>query len=414
MSTQPANRVIEFPLWRVWERQMLADQALAGQTLEQRASGVQQGTPTTLWGEKRPSEPRPGRNPERKRLLRRRAPDRSQSLRRLAQILFALLNVWLGAQFYLWVRYFERGGAGLQVPRPAGVEGWLPIAGMMNFKFLLASGRMPEIHPAALFLFLAFLAMSLLLKKAFCSWLCPVGTLSEYLGKLGRRVFGRNLRLRAWIDLPLRGLKYVLLGFFVFAIGAMSATALDGFMHSPYGLVADVKMLNFFREIGRTGVIVLLSLTLLSMLIQNFWCRYLCPYGALMGLASLLSPLKIRRDAEACIDCGKCARACPAGIKVDQLVQIRSAECTACMACVAACPTEDALQFSLAPKQSPVIAERWPGRAVGPMAVAGIMACLFFGAILYAKATGHWQTHLPPAVYRELVPRANQWTHPGM
>ena len=132
----------------------------------------------------------------------------------------------------------------------------------------------------------------------------------------------------------------MLLGFFVFLIGAMSAEAIHDFMSTPYGLVADVKMLNFFRDIGETAAIVIGLLVLLSMLIQNFWCRYLCPYGALLGITSLLSPVKIRRDVDACIDCGKCARACPSSLAVDQLVQIRSVECTACMACVAACPAE--------------------------------------------------------------------------
>jgi len=65
-------------------------------------------------------------------------------------------------------------------------------------------------------------------------------------------------------------------------------------MSTPYGLVADVKMLNFLRDIGQTAAIVIGLLVLLSMLIQNFWCRYLCPYGALLGITSLLSPVKIR------------------------------------------------------------------------------------------------------------------------
>jgi polyferredoxin len=347
-------------------------------------------------------------------LIRRSAPDRSQRTRHSVQWLFVALNGWLGAQFYVWVRYFERGGDSLYLPRPAGAEGWLPIAGLMNFKFFLLTGHVPAIHPAAMFLLIAFLLMSLLLKKAFCAWLCPVGTLSESLWKLGRRVFGRNLRLPRWADLPLRGMKYLLLGFFVFVIGAMSADALQSFMLSPYGLVADVKMLNFFRDMGQTAATVLALLVLGSMLVENFWCRYLCPYGALMGLVSLLSPVRIRRDAEACIDCGKCARACPAALPVDRLMQIRSAECSACMACVAACPAQDALQFSLPPKRNVASKQRWIRRALGPMAVTGILACIFFGMILFARATGHWQTNLPHAVYMNLVPHANEATHPGM
>jgi polyferredoxin len=256
--------------------------------------------------------------------------------------------------------------------------------------------------------------MSVLLKKAFCSWLCPVGTFSEYLWKLGKRALGRNLHLPKWLDIPLRGLRYLLLGFFVFVIGSMSAAAIQDFMSTPYGLVADVKMLNFFRDIGQTAAIVIGLLILLSILIQSFWCRYLCPYGALLGITSLLSPVKVRRDADACIDCGKCAQACPSRLPVDHLMQIRSVECTACMACVAACPAQDALQFSLAPRRSATPAERWRGRTIRPIAAAALLAFIFLGLVTLAKATGHWQTNLPRQMYIDLVSHASEAAHPGM
>jgi len=354
-----------------------------------------------------------------KKLVRRAARDRSQFVRHTVQLFFVFLNAWLGIQFFLWVRFFERGGIGLQVPRPAGAEGWLPIAGLMNFKAFVTTGHMPTVHPAAMFLFMAFIAMSLLAKKAFCSWICPVGTFSEALAHIGKKVFRRNFHLPRWLDIPLRGLKYLLLGFFVFIIGTMSGAAIEEFMHTPYGLIADVKMLNFFRDMSETASIVVAALVVLSILVEHFWCRYLCPYGALMGLVSLLSPLKIRRNPDTCIDCAKCAHACPASLAVDKLVQIRSVECAACMACIASCPAEGALQFSLS--QSPTHAAVGTPAvelpryrlAVTPLAMAGILAVFFFGMILIARATGHWQTHEPNEVYQQLVPNANLATHPG-
>ncbi len=354
----------------------------------------------------------PGQERRKKKLVRRSAPDESQKIRRVVQWVFVALNLWIGAQFYLWVRWFERGGQGLAVSRPPGVEGWLPIAGLMNLKYLLTTGRAPAVHPAAMFLLVAFLGMSVVLKKSFCGWLCPVGTISETLWKLGRRVFGRNLKAPQWLDRELRGLKYLLLGFFVFVIAWMPAEALRDFMTTPYGVIADVKMLDFFRTIGVVGIAVMAWLVALSALIQNFWCRYLCPYGALMGLVSLLSPVKIRRDAEACIDCGKCSKACPSNLKVDQLVQIRSAECTACMACVASCPVENALQLALPARRGWPAAGRWRGRVVRPRAVVAILAVIFFGLVLVARMTGHWQTHVPRDVYMQLVPNAGEVSHP--
>ena len=212
-----------------------------------------------------------------KKLIRRTDRDYSQALRRGYQFAFFLMNVWLGGQFYLWVRHYETAGASAYVSRPAGVEGWLPIAGMMNFKYFLLTGRVPELHPAAMFLLVTFVAIALLFRKAFCSWLCPAGTVSEYLGKLGKKIFGRNFYLPRWVDVPLRGWKYLLLGFFVWAVSSMSAKAIAGFMQSPYGIVADV-VLNFFRFIGSTGLIVV-GVLVGHRCRQNFWCRYLCPYG---------------------------------------------------------------------------------------------------------------------------------------
>jgi polyferredoxin len=338
-----------------------------------------------------------------KKLLKRTGVDHSQRVRQIVQLAFVALNLYLGVQFYLWVRFFETSGAAKYAERPAGVEGWLPIAALMNLKYLLLTGTAPSIHPAGMFLLIAFLGMSFLLRKSFCSWLCPVGTISEYLWKLGRRTFRRNFALPRWLDIPLRGLKYVLLGLFVFVILRMDADAIAGFLMSPYGLIADVKMLNFFRFLGTTAAIVLSALFVLSVFVQNFWCRFLCPYGALMGLVSVFSPAKIRRVESACVDCAKCAKACPSLLPVDKLVQIRSAECTACMECVAVCPAEGALDLAL-PRQ----------RKLSPMAVAAGIAILFFGLVGYAKLSGHWNTKLPRDVYMQLIPNANEASHPGM
>lgn len=116
---------------------------------------------------------------------------------------------------------------------------------------------------------------------------------------------------------------------------------------SAYGMIIDVKMLDFFRHIGSATLIFLIIISVLSVFIRNAWCRYLCPYGALLGLFSLLSPFKIRRNANSCIDCGKCAKNCPSTIPVDRLIQVRTVECTGCMTCVESCPVASTLSFSL-------------------------------------------------------------------
>jgi polyferredoxin len=237
-----------------------------------------------------------------------------------------------------------------------------------------------------------------------------VGTLSEYLWRAGRKLFGRNFRVWHWLDMPLRGLKYILLGFFVWAVSSMSANAIGAFMHSDYGLIADVKMLNFFRFMGETGAIVVAILVVASVFIQNFWCRYLCPYGALLGLSSLLSPLGIRREPAACIDCAKCTKACPSLLPVDKLIIVRSAECTGCLECVAACPAKGALQMS--PVWSSTQIPRSGQKSMPAWMLAAAVATLFFGVVGFAKTTGYWTSDVPASIYRELVPHANEARHP--
>ncbi len=339
--------------------------------------------------------------PELKKVpIRRAAKDRSQPLRRSLQAFFVVLNVLIGMQFFQFVRHFETWGQAPAVSRPAGVEGWLPIAGLMNLKYFLLTGTVPQVHPAAMFLLAGFLVISFLFRKAFCSWLCPIGSISEALWQLGRKVFKRNWTLPRWLDLPLRSLKYILMGLFLYAAASMSPAAIGSFMRAPYGLIADVKMLNFFRNMGTTALVVITLLVLLSVLIKNFWCRYLCPYGALMALPSLASPARIRRDEGRCIDCAKCSRACPSLLPVDELVTVKSAECTGCFECIAACPVDSALVMSL-PRR----------RKLPSWALAAGIAVVFLGTVAYAKWAGTWRSPIPDSTYQELIPRAEEFHH---
>ena len=343
--------------------------------------------------------------PARKKLIRRDDRDHSQPLRVTVQILFAILNVWIGVQFYLWVRWAESGGRAFEVSRPAGVEGWLPIEGLMQLKYFLITGKVPHVHAAGFFLFTSFLVISFVFRKAFCSWMCPVGTVSEYLWKLGRSIFGRSFQLPRWADIPLRSLKYLVLSFFAYAVIGMSAASIAEFLNSPYALIVDVRMLNFFRYIGGTAAWVVLGLLIASIFVQNFWCRYLCPYGGFLGLVSLLSPVRITRNASTCIDCAKCAKACPSALPVDKLLQIRSAECTGCLECVAVCPAKETLLMSV-----PLGVRK--RRAIPAWGMAAGIAILFLGVVGYAKVSGQWNTNLPKQVYLELVPNASAQEHP--
>ena len=326
---------------------------------------------------------------------------RSPRLWRLTiQWLFFVWCLFLGTQFGLFVRHFETMGQAAYYPRPPGVEGFLPIGALVSLKAWLLSGRFDPVHPAALVLFLTFLAMALLTRKSFCAFFCPVGTLSEGAWKIGQRLFGRNFRIWRGLDWIMRLAKYALLLFFAkLVLYDMPLAALQGFLATPYWAIADVKMLHFFTGISSLALMVILVLLLLSLVYRNFWCRYLCPYGALLGLVSLASPSGIRRTGEACIDCGACSRNCPSQIEVRHQQRVRSPECTACLTCVGSCPRPDALAVTFGKRPLPA----W--------GFILVVMLIFAGGVLAGMLSGHWETSLTYADYQRLIPLAPRLGH---
>jgi polyferredoxin len=323
--------------------------------------------------------------------IRKRFAEDSQFQRSMVQFAFVLLCLWIGVEFAMFMRWGTSGGTEAFVQRPPGVEGFLPISALMSLKYWLHTGIINNVHPSGLIILLAILGVSIVLKKAFCSWLCPVGTLSESLWMFGKKIFGRTWDLPRWLDYPLRSLKYLLMGFFVYSILQMDAESLKGFIYSPYNKMADVKMYLFFAEITSFALWTLIILALLSVVIKNFWCRFLCPYGALLGIAGWFSPLKITRTKESCVDCELCTKACPSRITVHKATRVWSDECTSCMACVAVCPVKDTLELRLT-KKAPAV----PTRIYGVL-VAGV----FVAIVGMAMAGGFWQNGISQEEYRK-------------
>jgi polyferredoxin len=324
-----------------------------------------------------------------KRLIWRLKED-SQFLRSTVQFAFALLCVWIGIEFYLFMQWGQSGGTGPYPGRPPGVEGFLPISALISLKYWFLTGIINEIHPASIFILLAIMAVSLVLKKAFCSWLCPIGTLSESLWMFGQKLFGRNLRVSTWLDYPLRSLKYLLLFYFLSSIWQMDLPALKNFIYSPYNKVADIKMYLFFANISTFALWTILILMLLSVVIKNFWCRYLCPYGGLLGIISFLSPLKITRNVSTCIDCELCTKACPANLKVHTASRVWSDECMSCLNCVEVCPVQRTLEM-----RTP-----WSTKPIPTWVVGALVAGVFMAVTGLAMLTGHWQNGISPAEYQ--------------
>lgn len=325
---------------------------------------------------------------------------RLSRLRTIVQGCFGLFCLWAGYRFYLFFLW-ATAQTTAPVPRPPAVEGFLPISGLLGLKRLVLSGHYDMIHPAGLTILLAALTIALLLRKGFCGWICPVGFTSNLAEKIGKRL--KILwRPPFWFDIPMLALKYLLLLFFSYLIlWKMNLAQIEAFHRSPYNMVADAKMLLFFLEPSGLAGAILLFLVLVSFVIRNFWCRYLCPYGALLGILALASPLKIKRDQERCIDCKKCEKTCPGAILITEKKTVRANECIGCMECVSVCPVENCLTLG-APAS----------KKVHPLLLPAGVLTIFLAFWLIALFTGHWHSTVPPEVLQKFYSTIGDLGHP--
>ncbi len=321
-------------------------------------------------------------------------------LRFTIQAGFTLFCLYMGYRFYgfyLWM--LDRSDT--YVARSPSVEAFLPISALLGLKRLVLTGKWDEVHPAGLTILLSAIAISFILRKGFCGWICPVGFVSSLVDKIGKPL-RTDKSMPVWLDYPLLSLKYLILAFFVYIILLqMDLKAIEAFLDSPYNLVADAKMLDFFLQPSSLTLAVIGFLFLISLMIRNFWCRYLCPYGALLGILAVFSPVQVKRRASLCIDCKKCEHVCPAAIRITRNSTLRHAECIGCMECVEVCPQKDCLSMAApAGKRLPI--------AVMPVAVLGLFALFYVTALL----TGHWHATVPLEVAKQLYQAAETFAHP--
>lgn len=322
-----------------------------------------------------------------------------QHARHAVQAVFLLFLLYVGLRFYQFYLHFESLGKEPFVGRPSAVEGFLPISALVALKVWLTSGDFDKIHPAGLVLFTFFVGSGIIFRKTFCSWLCPIGTFSEWLGMLGKKLFKRNFEIPQILGWMLTPLKYLLLLFFLNMIVGMSTYSAKYFLDDPYNKISDVKMLLFFLNISGFSLKVIIVLVLLSLFFKNFWCRFLCPYGAIIGLGSIFRITKVRRNEDTCTNCEMCTKVCPQRIKVSQKTAVNTPNCTACMACVEACPIKDTLNMTVVNKK----VNKW----VIPVA----FLALFIIVVGIAKMTGHWDTAITYNEWKELIPQVNQIGH---
>ena len=160
----------------------------------------------------------------------------------------------------------------------------------------------------------------------------------------------------------------------------------------------------FFINISNTSLIVIFALIFLSLIIPYFWCRYLCPYGAILGILSFFSIGKIKRNPSYCIDCGICEKKCPGLIKIRQKELIHSSECTACMSCIKNCPEKRSIGFFIFSDKI----------RIEQLTIALVMILIFVVGISIAKISGNWRNKISKTQYLGYIFQNNMsWNKNG-
>lgn len=228
---------------------------------------------------------------------------------------------------------------GIDVPLLNGVSlhGICPFGGVVSFYQLFTLGTLTKkVHESSVVLAVIGLLSALLAGPVICGWVCPFGTFQEWLAKLGRRIVGRryNTFVPKKLDAVLRFLRYGVLAWVLYM------TAITGKLifqdYDPY-----FSLFNFWTgEVAVTGYVALVLVILLSLFIERPFCKYACPYGALLGIFNLFRIFGIRRNATTCISCKACNRACPMNIEVMSGKAVKNHQCISCFECTSerACP----------------------------------------------------------------------------
>jgi hypothetical protein len=280
---------------------------------------------------------------------------------------WVVLGVVLAAMTLIVLSHQQGRGPG----RWAGVDFLCPFGGLETLYSLLSgNGFLRHSAASAVILLVGMLVMAVTFRRSFCGMLCPLGTLQGIFGAFGRRLFGgRRPTVPVGLDRIARFLKYGLFAFFL--LWTWQAAELVLRPYDPWVAWAHLTAADLLTTYIAGFVVLVVSLAG-SLVYERFFCKYLCPAGALLGLLSKASFLNIRRDAATCIDCGCCDKACMMNVRVATADVVTSSECISCNECVNACPVPGALKVE-APGRS-----RVPAVAAGGVVLALMVAIVGF------------------------------------
>ena len=305
-------------------------------------------------------------------------------VRTLVQVGMALFVLSMVA-----ARYAEQAGIAVVAWWP-NLQGICPIA-MVETMTGLFQGQAPA-DPARANVWILFgsLGLAVVFGALFCGWICPLGAVQDWVGSLGRRIFGKrfNRFVPERVDRALSWLRYVVLALVV--VQSVRFIGITASSLNPSRALFHV----WFGGAFPAGLVVL-GLTLVgSLFVARPWCRWLCPFGAVQGTVSLVSPWTIRRSTTACPSCARCTKACPMGIELHRVTTVRDTRCTRCTECLSTCAVDGALVYS-----GPAIARRWTLRSA--TAIAAVALGLFFLPVTIARASA---PHAPAGTEQTLAP----------
>lgn len=241
----------------------------------------------------------------------------------------------------------------------ANCERWCPFGGVEAAYTYAAEGNMLcSLGTSNFFILGGVLLTTVLLRRAFCGYLCPIGTISESLHGLGRRLGIPNLRVAHRTDRALALLKYAVLAAILIATWRASELIFRGF-DPCYALISRHGVDITFWAYVVAGAIGLASLSIIIP-----FCRWFCPLAAVLNPLSRFGLTRIQRNPAACRDCGRCSKSCPAAIPVDRLEQVKAARCISCMNCVDSCSGNRTGAGALHWGPPRRLGQRWPQAAL--------------------------------------------------
>ncbi|NTV91056.1 MAG: 4Fe-4S binding protein [Clostridiales bacterium] len=183
-------------------------------------------------------------------------------------------------------------------------------------------------------------AATLLFGRFFCGWACAFGTYNDFLHEISSRVFHIKFKPGPKLDAALKYLKYVFLVFLVVVIWTSGSTVLAS--SNPWDAFATITDFSQMLSMYSIGFALLALISVGAFFIERFFCRYLCPLGAIFNITSRLSIIRIKMPKEKCGACNACTNVCSMGIPLKNRDMVRGGECINCMKCVEVCPRKNA------------------------------------------------------------------------